>query len=659
MIYSWEYIKEGDSMGNIQKIKPSGIFTNYIFKSIPLAFDESLSYYEMLCGVLDLLKTQEEVINNNADLLAELESYVKNYFENLDVQEEINNKLDEMALDGTLENLIGQYIELQTTFTYNTVNEMKNATNLVNGSFAKTTGFYSYNDGGGAYYKVRQMTNEDIIDNIFLISLNDPLLIAELQYNNELDYLQCGGKINDNTYDSTDLVQLMIDTLSSKKCGKIYFPQGRLYFKGTITLKSNVELIGYGDYSTWNINSETGQDKATTFYHIADEESNFITSNYLDTSELNYQPNINIKNLYIVGDSNTKNGLYLVGISKSVIENIMIINCQNNIHIEYAMTTDFIRIFSQRATDYCLLIDSSKNLGQSTTTNFYNCYFGQTRESGGSPMKIDYRSIVGCNFVDCTFETSNESIEIDTYNEVYFTNIYCENIPDSNTKPMFKIGTSPTTVTGEKGVISINGGTIYGCGTWYEASNKATIFDVDNINNLSIIGCTLRRADYTLKLTNNTDRITYIGNTEGQIANGINTYKSSNKILYLNCNNTSFPIVDRTFIPKSQMTLTNITLQNGWTAYGTGLQYATFGNLVSLYVSCNSGQITNGTVIGTLPDGYRPASPVRIFLQNLSDDAYLDTSNYLMVKTNGDIRIVGSGFVTNKVYVGNVTFLVK
>ena len=69
---------------NIEKIKPSGIFTNYIFKTIPLAFDESMSYYETLCGILSLLKTQEEVVNNNADLLAELESYVQNYFKNLD-----------------------------------------------------------------------------------------------------------------------------------------------------------------------------------------------------------------------------------------------------------------------------------------------------------------------------------------------------------------------------------------------------------------------------------------------------------------------------------------------------------------------------------------------------------------------------------------------
>ena len=42
-------------MKDVEKIKPTGLFTNYIFKAIPLAFDESLSYYECLCGLLSYL----------------------------------------------------------------------------------------------------------------------------------------------------------------------------------------------------------------------------------------------------------------------------------------------------------------------------------------------------------------------------------------------------------------------------------------------------------------------------------------------------------------------------------------------------------------------------------------------------------------------------
>lgn len=106
-------------MENIEKIKPTGLFTNYIYKAIPLAFDESMSYYETLCGLLSYLKdTVIPAVNNNGDavvelqgLFTQLENYVDNYFDNLDVQEEINKKLDDMVLDGSLGEVIGAYVQ--------------------------------------------------------------------------------------------------------------------------------------------------------------------------------------------------------------------------------------------------------------------------------------------------------------------------------------------------------------------------------------------------------------------------------------------------------------------------------------------------------------------------------------------------------------------
>lgn len=198
---------------NIQKIKPSGIFTNYIYKAIPLAFDESMSYYETLCGILSLLKTQEEVVNNNADLLAELELYVQNYFKNLDVQTEINNKLDQMAKDGTLEEIIAQYVNLSSILAYNSVADMKNSTNLINGSFAKTYGFYNINDGGGAYYKIRNVTTSDNVDNATLIAINN-FLVAELIKPSIVDLKIIGVK-GDGVTDDTELINLGLNKFNN------------------------------------------------------------------------------------------------------------------------------------------------------------------------------------------------------------------------------------------------------------------------------------------------------------------------------------------------------------------------------------------------------------------------------------------------------------
>mgnify|MGYP002523091503 CR=1 FL=1 len=58
----------------------------------------------------------EREVNDTVDDYIEkfnaLKDYVEDYFENLDVQEEINNKLDEMALDGTLADIIENHTSL-------------------------------------------------------------------------------------------------------------------------------------------------------------------------------------------------------------------------------------------------------------------------------------------------------------------------------------------------------------------------------------------------------------------------------------------------------------------------------------------------------------------------------------------------------------------
>lgn len=85
-------------------------------KVLPLVYDDSLSYYELLCKVIDYLnKTMENVTNLNTDMnnlykaFVKLQNYVNHYFDDLDVQKEINNKLDEMVKDGTFIALLRRY----------------------------------------------------------------------------------------------------------------------------------------------------------------------------------------------------------------------------------------------------------------------------------------------------------------------------------------------------------------------------------------------------------------------------------------------------------------------------------------------------------------------------------------------------------------------
>lgn len=120
------------SQGDYKTLQP---FRYWCQKVLPLVYDDSLSYYELLCKVVDYLnKTMEDVetlhddvddmytafgqlqgwTNTSIDDLRGdyqlLVNFVNNYFNNLDVQNEINNKLDAMASSGTLSALINPYI---------------------------------------------------------------------------------------------------------------------------------------------------------------------------------------------------------------------------------------------------------------------------------------------------------------------------------------------------------------------------------------------------------------------------------------------------------------------------------------------------------------------------------------------------------------------
>ena len=100
---------------NYNELTPFRFWCN---KVLPLVYDDSLSYYELLCKVVDYLNKTMEDVNTIAkefdeikDLYGTLEEYVNEYFDNLDVQSEIDHKLDEMVSDGTMASIIEPLLE--------------------------------------------------------------------------------------------------------------------------------------------------------------------------------------------------------------------------------------------------------------------------------------------------------------------------------------------------------------------------------------------------------------------------------------------------------------------------------------------------------------------------------------------------------------------
>lgn len=120
----------------LQGYNKPGAFRFWCQKVLPLVYDDSLSYYELLNKVVDylnhLIEDNQATIENIASLLTsynQLQEYVNGYFDNLDVQEEINNKLDDMAQDGSLTDLISAYLDPLMTAQNERITAFENTVN--------------------------------------------------------------------------------------------------------------------------------------------------------------------------------------------------------------------------------------------------------------------------------------------------------------------------------------------------------------------------------------------------------------------------------------------------------------------------------------------------------------------------------------------------
>ena len=225
---------------NVKTLKP---FTKLLMTigELPTSYLMSMTYYEQIIWFTKYL--QEQVIpavNTNAEaveevqtLYLELQNYVNTYFDNLDVQEEINKKLDEMAEDGTLELIIASYLNTQKI--YNTHEEMiADVSNLVNGLKVQTLGYHNLNDGGGAFYLITD--TESLTEYQESIgSLYATLIVTD----NTINVKQLGA-YGDNYNEDTTAIQNCLNNFKN-----IFFPRGTYLITDlSLTSKSNLNIYG-------------------------------------------------------------------------------------------------------------------------------------------------------------------------------------------------------------------------------------------------------------------------------------------------------------------------------------------------------------------------------------------------------------------------------
>lgn len=94
-------------------------------KVLPAVYDDSLSYYELLCKVVDYLNKVMEDDVAVVELVNQLEQDMEHYFDTLNVQEEVNNKLDAMVQSGEFQEIVGAYVDDYISEFTEEFNELK------------------------------------------------------------------------------------------------------------------------------------------------------------------------------------------------------------------------------------------------------------------------------------------------------------------------------------------------------------------------------------------------------------------------------------------------------------------------------------------------------------------------------------------------------
>lgn len=182
---------------------------------LPTSYVETMTYYEMILWFTKYLgDTVIPAINNNAEALSEVQSlfielqgYVNNYFDDLNIQTEIDNKLDDMAESGQLAEIISLYLNSQAILGFDTVANMVASEILTDGSICKTLGNLSYNDGKGHFYKIRELESEEDVDgdNIIALDISDTLIAEKINENFKKKMIVIGDSFSSSTQSGTPL----------------------------------------------------------------------------------------------------------------------------------------------------------------------------------------------------------------------------------------------------------------------------------------------------------------------------------------------------------------------------------------------------------------------------------------------------------------------
>lgn len=318
-----------------------------------------------------LSKNTKTTVEDYINQFNELHDYVHDYFDNLDVQEEINNKLDDMTEEGTLQEIITTYIQSNVAWTFDSVAEMQTATNLVDGSYARTLGYYSVNDGGGAFYKIKETAPSGYYE-----TLNSGLY-AELIEDGEYNVKHYGVKADGET----DNVSILT-TILALGIKRMYFPNGEYYIASSVTIPATCRTI-------------EGEDRLETKIACAGDGLIFTDAT-----------GIKMRNLTIAKKAPAYQNIGVQGAFQgSFLEDVTVQGFDKGVYVN---DNSWSNLYTRCRFIYCNYGYYKTNVGEIDWNDFFKCNFSYNEEAGA------YIICNNCNtnFTSCDFEHDKKAVAV-------------------------------------------------------------------------------------------------------------------------------------------------------------------------------------------------------------------------------------------------------
>lgn len=333
-----------------------------------------------------LSKETKETVEEYIAKFTELKDFVDNYFDNLDVQEEINNKLDAMAEAGTLQEIITTYIQSNVAWTFDTVADMKQATNLTNGSYAQTLGHDSISDKKGGLYKITNIEDQSVTQETLPDGLYATLIQNYPEYVFDKTFIVISGNVSGQTFQDK---YVYLDECNISECNFI-----NCVITGKCTCNGSHGLILDNNSTAYRIridnasplsviygitlrgtNTKVIECSFGSFYEaITASGRNMLIDNCVFDDALGTEPN------YVVNIKVTKirDSIHDNVFSVSYPQDLLITNCA----------------FLNKATDHIEFFTGGRNL------RVTNCYFKNDNTTYISSKSYSYERTMGYNTED-------------------------------------------------------------------------------------------------------------------------------------------------------------------------------------------------------------------------------------------------------------------